>query len=48
MKVVSCVTKTVRGLEVSPSKYQVKHVDNMNVSIILGGSLTGRYKYILD
>ena len=36
------------GLEVSPSKYQVKHVDNMNVSIILGGSLTGRYKYILD
>lgn len=36
------------GFEVSPSEYQVKHVDNMNVSIILGGSLTGRYKYILD
>ena len=36
------------GLEVSPSEYQVKHVDNMNVSIILGGSLTGSYKYILD
>ena len=35
-------------LEVLPSEYQVKHVDNMNVSIILGGSLTGRYKYILD
>lgn len=36
------------GLEVLPSEYQVKHVDEMNVSIILGGSLTGRYKYILD
>lgn len=36
------------GLEVLPSEYQVKHVDNMNVSIILGGSLTGRYIYILD
>ena len=35
-------------LEVLPSEYQVKHVDNMNVSIILGGSLTGSYKYILD
>ena len=34
--------------EVLPSEYRVKHVDNMNVSIILGGSLTGRYKYILD
>lgn len=36
------------GIEVLPSEYQVKHVDNMNVSIILGGSLTGSYKYILD
>ena len=36
------------GLEVSPSKYQVKHADDLNVSIILGGSLTSSYKYILD
>ena len=36
------------GLEVLPSEYQVKHGDLNNVSIILGGSLTGRYKYILD
>ena len=36
------------GLEVSPSEYQVKHGDVNNVSIILGGSLTSRYKYILD
>ena len=35
-------------LEVLPSEYQVKHVDNMNVSIILGGSLTSSYRYILD
>ena len=35
-------------LEVLPSEYQVKHVDNMNVSIILGGSLTSSYQYILD
>lgn len=35
-------------LEVLPSEYQVKHGDENNVSIILGGSLTGRYKYILD
>ena len=34
--------------EVLPSEYRVKHVDNMNVSIILGGSLTSSYKYILD
>ena len=34
--------------EVLPLEYRVKHVDNMNVSIILGGSLTGSYKYILD
>lgn len=36
------------GLEVSPSEYQVKHGDVNNVSIILGGSLTSRYIYILD
>lgn len=36
------------GLEVSPSEYKVKHGDVNNVDIILGGSLTGRYKYILD
>lgn len=36
------------GMEVLPSEYQVKHIDNMNVSIILGGSLTGSYRYILD
>ena len=36
------------GLEVSPSEYRVKHGDVNNVSIILGGSLTSRYKYILD
>ena len=35
-------------LEVSPSEYQVKHGDVNNVSIILGGSLTSSYKYILD
>ena len=36
------------GLEVLPSEYQVKHGDVNNVNIILGGSLTGSYKYILD
>ena len=36
------------GLEVSPSEYQVKHGDVNKVSIILGGSLTSRYIYILD
>lgn len=36
------------GMEVSPSEYRVKHGDLNNVSIILGGSLTGSYKYILD
>lgn len=36
------------GLEVLPSEYQVKHGDVNNVSIILGGSLTNRYIYILD
>ena len=36
------------GLEVLPSEYQVKHGDVNNVSILLGGSLTSSYKYILD
>ena len=36
------------GIEVLPSEYQVKHGDVNNVSIVLGGSLTGSYKYILD
>jgi len=36
------------GLEVLPSEYQVKHADVNTLGIILGGSLTGRYKYILD
>ena len=36
------------GLEVSPSEYRVKHSDVNNVSILLGGSLTSHYKYILD
>ena len=36
------------GVEVSPSEYQVKHDDNMTLMIVLGGSLTGRYRYILD
>ena len=36
------------GLEVLLSEYQVKHSDVNNVSIILGGSLRSRYKYILD
>ena len=36
------------GMEVSPSEYRVKHGDVNNVSILLGGSLTSSYKYILD
>ena len=36
------------GLEVLPSEYRVKHGDVDKVSIILGDSLTSRYKYILD
>lgn len=36
------------GIEVNPSDYTVKHIDNMSLDIILGGSLTGSYKYILD
>ena len=36
------------GVEVKPTEYQVKHVDVMTLEITLGGSLGGRYKYILD
>lgn len=36
------------GVEVSPSEYRVKHADDMTLVITLGGSLDGRYKYILD
>ena len=35
-------------IEVKPSEYVVKHIDNMSLDIILGGSLTGTYRYILD
>jgi hypothetical protein len=35
-------------LEVLPSEYKVKHTDVEKLEIILDGSLTGRYKYILD
>ena len=36
------------GLEVKVTEYQVKHTDVEKLEIILDGSLTGRYKYILD
>ena len=36
------------GMEVSPSEYQVMHANVNAVIIILGASLTGQYKYILD
>ena len=36
------------GVEVSPSEYCVKHADDTTLVITLGGSLDGRYKYILD
>lgn len=36
------------GVEVKVTEYAVKHADNMTLDIILGGSLTGAYKYILD
>lgn len=36
------------GEEVNVAEYTVKHTDNMSLDIILGGSLTGSYKYILD
>ena len=36
------------GEEVKVTEYDVKHADNMTLDIILGGSLTDTYKYILD
>ena len=36
------------GEEVNVAEYTVKHTDNMTLGITLGGSLTDRYKYILD
>ena len=36
------------GVEVKVTEYTVKHADNMSLDIILGGSLTGDYRYILD
>lgn len=36
------------GIEVMPSEYQVKHGGRMTLDIILGMSLGGSYKYILD
>lgn len=34
--------------EVDPTQYVVKHVDNENLTIELGGSLEGTYRYVLD
>ena len=36
------------GVEVDTREYTVTHVDNMNLKLELGVSLTDRYKYILD
>ena len=36
------------SVEVTPTEYRVKHTDKMTLTITLGGSLTDRYKYILD
>ena len=36
------------GEEVDTREFTVKHADNMTLAITLGGSLTDRYKYILD
>lgn len=36
------------GVEISPSEYQVKHTDDSTLDITLGGSLSGKYRYILD
>jgi len=36
------------GVEVEPTEYQVKHADVTTLVIILGGSLGGSYRYILD
>lgn len=35
-------------MEVKITEYSVKHADVNTVSIVLGNSLTGTYKYILD
>lgn len=36
------------GTEIDPSKYMVKHYTTEELSLELGGELTGMYKYILD
>lgn len=36
------------GTEIDPSKYMVKHYNTEELSLELGGELTGMYKYILD
>ena len=36
------------GMEMVPSDYRVKHTDNMTLTIELDGSLTGRYRYVLN
>ena len=36
------------GEEVKVTEYTVKHADNMTLTIELNGSLTGRYRYVLD
>lgn len=36
------------GMEVKPTEYTVRHIDNMAVTIELGASLSGSYRYILD
>lgn len=36
------------GVEVVPSDYQVRHIDDLSLEITLGGSLVGNYRYILD
>ncbi len=36
------------GEEVDSRAYTVAHIDNMSLRLELGGSLTGRYRYILD
>lgn len=36
------------GVEVKPAEYTVKHTDNMTLAIVLGASLSGSYRYILD
>lgn len=36
------------GVEVRSTEYTVTHTNNMTLLIMLGVSLTGRYRYILD